>query len=184
MEIGGRVRALRKEQRMTLDELAQRSSLALETLSRLENGRISGTFRTHQKIAQALGVRVTDLYKDMESAEAPPAVVDESSPDAERFTYQEKAAAILLARQVTGRRILPQLLVLQPRGKTALEQYRPGTERWLYGLEGRIEVSVGGRRYRLGRGQALSFKGSVAHQFRNAGRGTAKGILVTSPVVV
>lgn len=184
MEIGDRVRALRKEQRVTLDELAQRSGLALETLSRLENGKIAGTFRTHQKIAQALGVQVTDLYKKLGSGEARPAVVDEASPEAERFTYREKATAVLLAHQVTGRRILPQLLVLLPRGRTAMEQYRLGTERWLYGLEGLMEVKVGGRRYRVGRGQALSFKGSVEHRFRNAGRGVAKGILVTSPVVV
>jgi len=184
MGIGERVRALRKEQKLGLDELAQRSGLALATLSRLENGKQPGTFRTHQKIAQVLGVPVTELYKELKDAEAQPTVVAEDSPDVERFNYEEKATAVLLAHQVTGRRILPQMLILQPGGKTAVEQYRAGTERWLYGLEGQTEVRVGTRRHRVEKGQAISFKGSLEHQFRNAGRGVAKTILVTSPVVL
>ena len=184
MEVGERIRLLRKEQRLNLEDLAQRSGLALATLSRLENGKQVGTFRTHQKIAQALGMAVTDLYKGLERAEPPPAVVQEDSSEAESFNYDEKASAVLLANRVLGKRIFPQMLILQPRGKTAVEQYRLGTERWVYGLEGQVEVKLGRRRYRIGRGQALSFKGSVEHQFRNTGRSLAKAILVTSPVVL
>ncbi len=184
MGVGERVRQLRKKQQLSLEELAQRSGLALATLSRLENGKQPGNFRTHQKIAEVLGVPVTDLYKGLEKTELQPTVVQEDSPEAERFTYEEKASAILLARQVSGRRILPQLLILQPQGKTAVEEYRPGTERWLYGLEGHMEVRVGRQRYRVGEGQALSFQASVEHQFRNVGRSVAKGILITSPVVL
>lgn len=184
MDFGGRLKQLRTEQGLSLEELAQRCGLALATLSRLENGHGEGTFRTHQKIARALGVDVTELYKGVERTELGASVVRSDSPDTERFTYDAKASAVLLAHQVTGRRFLPQLLTLQPGGKTAVEQYRPGAERWLYGLEGEVEVKVGEETHRVGRGNALYFKGSLAHQFRNAGAGTAKAILVTSPVVL
>ena len=184
MDLGGRIRELRKEQKLSLEELAQRCGLALATLSRLENGHGVGNFRTHQKIAQALGVDVTQLYKGVEQGVAHTAVVRSESPETESFTYNEKASAVLLANQVSGRRFLPQLLRFEPGGRTAPEQYRPGTERWLFGLEGEVEVRVEEETHRVGKGNALYFQGSVAHHFRNAGRGVAKAILVTSPVVL
>ncbi len=66
MELGARIRALRKEQDLSLEQLSQKSGVALATLSRLDNGTGSATFKTHQKIAGALGIVITDLYRGCE----------------------------------------------------------------------------------------------------------------------
>ena len=184
MDLGGRIRELRKEQKLSLEELAQRCGLALATLSRLENGHGVGNFRTHQKIAQALGVDVTQLYKGVEQGVAHTAVVRSESPETESFTYNEKASAVLLANQVSGRRFLPQLLRFEPGGRTAPEQYRPGTERWLFGLEGEVEVMVGKKSYRVTPGGTLYFKASLPHRFSNTRKSAARCIMVTSPVIL
>lgn len=185
MDLGGRIRALRKEHGLSLEEMAQKSDVALATLSRLENGKGSGTFRTHRKIADALGLAITELYKGFDQPEEETVLLQRSEArEAESFTYDEKASALLLTTQIASKRMLPQMLILQPDAKTSLEQYRGGTERWVFILEGQVEVKVGEKGYSVGKGGTLYFRASLPHQFHNRGKSAARCILVTSPVVL
>ncbi len=180
-DFGGKIRFLRKELGLSLEQLAARSGVALATLSRIENGKGSGTFRTHQRIAEGFGVPITDLYQGLASAEQEAVLVEPEQEEAETFTYDEKASSILLTKQISGKQMLPQLVTLQPGGSTSLEQYRKGSERWLFVLEGTVEVTVGAKSYRVGRGGTLYFKAFASHQLMNTERSTAKVISVTSP---
>lgn len=184
MEFGLKIRSLRKERGLSLEQLAAKSGVALATLSRIENSKGSGTFRTHQRIAEALGIQLTEMYRDLQEPEQEAIFIQPEAEDAESFIYDEKASAVLLTNQVSSKQMLPQLLVLQPGGKTVLEQYRKGTERWLFGLEGTVNVTVGKKSYRLARGSTLYFKASLPHQFQNVDSVPAKIISVTSPVVL
>ena len=184
MEFGKKVRMLRKEHGLSLEQLATRSRIALATLSRIENGKGSGNFRTHQRIAEALGIQLTEMYRNLEEPEQEAVFIEPEAEEAEIFTYDEKASAILLTKQVSSKQMLPQLIVLQPGGKTSLEQYRKGTERWLFGLEGSVDVVVANKSYRLSQGGTLYFKASLPHQLQNGSAATGKVISVTSPVVL
>ena len=182
IELGSRLRALRKERSLSLEQLAGKSGVALATLSRIENGKGSGTFRTHQRISDALGLSLSDLYRDLKQQDPEATLMDTQGEEAETFTYDEKASAIFLAKQVSGRQMLPQMITLQPGGKTALEQYSAATERWIFSLEGTVAVTVGTKSYRLGPGGTLYFKASLPHRFENQEQTAAKILSVTSPV--
>lgn len=184
MELGERLRFLRKERGLSLEQLASKSGVALATLSRIENGKGSGTFRTHQRISDALGLSLPELYRGLETQEQEALLLEPDREEAEIFNYDEKASAILLAREVSRKQMLPQMIVLQPGGRTALEQYRKGTERWLFGLDGILEVSVGNKTYRLTPGGTLYLKASLPHQLMNVEHSAAKVISVTSPAVL
>jgi transcriptional regulator with XRE-family HTH domain len=72
---GARVRARRLELRMTQAELARRSGLSQEAISRLESGKIKGQVHaTQEGLARALGVSVPFLRgeTDLPLPEAPP----------------------------------------------------------------------------------------------------------------
>lgn len=183
MDVGSRIRGLRKEQGLSLEALAEKSKVALGTLSRMENGK-GGTFRTHQKIAEALGIPIAELYRGLEETEQKAAVAVSAAAAAERFNYDEKASAILLTTQLTDKNMLPQIILLQPGGKTSVEQYKRGTDRWIFCMAGKIEVKLDDQSYTLEEGGALYFKAFLAHQFLNAGRTTAKLISVTSPLAL
>ena len=184
MEFGKKIRTLRKEHGLSLEQLAGKSRVALATLSRIENGKGEGTFRTHQRIAEAFGIQLTEMYRGLQEPEQEAVSITPEVEEAEIFTYDEKASAILLTKQVSRKQMLPQLIVLQPGGKTTLEQYRKGTERWLFGLEGTIDVIVDKKSYRLSQGGTLYFKASLPHQLQNGNPVTGKVISVTSPVVL
>ena len=184
MQIGQRIRGLRKGKKLSLEEISKRSGVALATLSRLENGKGTGTFRTHQRIAEALGVPLPELYEGLEESSPEAVLIGPEVEEPETFTYDEKASAILLTAQLSTKRMMPQLIVLQPGGKTAVEEYPNGTERWLFGLEGNPKVKVGQKEYRLVKGATLYFRADRPHQLQNTERTPAKAISVMSPVVL
>ena len=167
---------------MSLEQLAGKSGVALATLSRMENSKGSGTFKTHQKIAEAFGLSLPELYRDLRPQDQDAVLMDAGAEEAETFNYDEKASAVLLAKQLSGKQMLPQLIVLQPGGKTTLEQYPGGTERWVFCLEGTVSAAVGPTSYQIVAGGTLYFKASLPHRFENKGTAAARLVSVTSPI--
>ncbi len=185
-ELGDRIRFLRKKMGLSLERLAAKSGVALATLSRIENSKGSGTFRTHQRVAEALGLPITELYKGLQESDQEAILTEpRSSEEAPAtFTYDENSSAILLTKQISSKKMLPQLIVLKPGGQTSLEQYSPGTERWLFVLEGTVEVAVGDRLYQMTTGNTLYYKASFPHHMSNVGDVPSKIISVTSPMAL
>ncbi len=64
LSIGVKIRRYRVAEGLTLKELAERSGVSIATISKIENGRISGGFETIYKIARGLGVLVTEIIID------------------------------------------------------------------------------------------------------------------------
>ena len=62
--IARRVRALRTTQGLTLEVLADRSGLPMETLSRIERRRIAPSIRSLERVARGLGVPLTALLSE------------------------------------------------------------------------------------------------------------------------
>jgi len=179
---GKRIRTLRKDRHLSLEQVAEKSGVALATLSRIENGKGSGTFKTHQRIAGAFGLSLPELYKDLRPEDQDALQMDTHMDEVETFNYDEKASAILLAKQLSGKQMLPQLILLEPSGKTTVEQYPTGTERWVFCLEGNVAASVGTALYQLNPGGTLYFKASLPHRFENGVSAPARLISVTSPI--
>jgi transcriptional regulator with XRE-family HTH domain len=63
--VAERIKKIRKVKGLTQDQLAERAGLNRTHLYRLESGRQSMTLRTLKTIADALGVRVRELVKDL-----------------------------------------------------------------------------------------------------------------------
>lgn len=185
MTIAEKVRTLREERNWSQRELAKRSALASATLSHLESGKFRGEITTHQKLARSFGITLTELYRGVDELDlGSSAPLSPSSEEIETFRYNEKAQAILLAKQIFQKPFLPQLLILQVGGQTHREQSRSGTEKWLFVLKGQIEIQVGEQSHRLEPYGSIFFKASEPHQLTNVGESVAECITVTSPVGV
>ncbi len=55
---------VRNEKDVTLKELSLRTGISKSALQRIESGEVSPTLEKLEIIAKALGVRVTDLFKE------------------------------------------------------------------------------------------------------------------------
>lgn len=69
MNIGEKVKSLRKQSNMSLRELAQVTGLSKTTLSDLENGTKNPSLDTVEKIATAFGLTSSDLLQKTDNPE-------------------------------------------------------------------------------------------------------------------
>ena len=62
LDLGTRVRELRKGHGWTLEQAATKAGLARSTLSKIENGHMSPTYEALKKLADGLGISIPQLF--------------------------------------------------------------------------------------------------------------------------
>ncbi len=183
MYIGKQIKNLRVKRQLTLSELAKRSGIQLATLSRIEHMKMVGTVESHKKIAEALGVDITELYQNALSTNRTPAdLSDHETTDL--FTYNEKASYHILTHDILAKKMLPVLLKLEPNGRTTEEKNQRGCEKFIYVLEGKLIVVVAEARFSLSKNNTVYFQASKPHYFINESSTPVKAICVTTPVAL
>ncbi|MDD5005587.1 MAG: XRE family transcriptional regulator [Candidatus Omnitrophica bacterium] len=185
MNIGEKLKRLRKSRDLTLDDIAKKSGVGKATLSRIENDITQGTLKTHMKICEALNLNLKDLYEGLDiPKEEITTLSEKTTNETEIFSYDERAKSVILTKNAQRNSMLPQLLILEPQGKTHLEQNTAGTEKFVYCTEGQIHIDIEDKQYELKKGTSLYFKSSLPHRFINIGKKPAKCLVISSPAAL
>lgn len=180
MQIGSSIRKQRKEKNMSLEDLSNKSGVALATLSRMENGKMTGTLNSHVNICKALGISIAGLYRDLEDKSK---TVDEVTKKAraEHLVHARKTKYELLVTKPLDKKIMPLMLKLESGGSTTKEKNKPGVEKFIYMITGSLEAVIGGQTYILKKGDSLYFDASLFHSFRNKTKNETEAIFIVSP---
>ena len=183
MQIGERLRTVRKQRNLTLVQLSQASGVDTATISRIETGKMTGTLTSHMQLARALSVSIADLYAGLDGVDDKSAVtVQAAGARGDVYVHEGgRTSLTMLTQEVLKKRMMPVLVTIEPEGQTQREEAKPGTEKFVYVLEGQLEASIGSERYALKRQQTLYFDAARPHQLRNPGRRTARCLCVTTP---
>jgi len=179
--IGRRLKEIRKEKGISLVALAEKSGVQIATLSRIQNNKMTGTIETHMDIAKALGVVFTQLYTDY-AEDSTGAESKSPTQTAELTTHNEESSYKILVEKVLKKKMMPILVKIEPEGTTSLEENEYGTEKFVYLLEGELEIKVGEKVFLLAQGSTIYFDSFIEHQFINKSKSPVKLITVTSPV--
>jgi transcriptional regulator with XRE-family HTH domain len=167
--IGPKVRRLRKEAGLSLQQLAEISRVSAAAIHKIEQSGMTPTITTLLKVAGALG-RPVSYFVDEEEVSSDPTAF---TPESEQTRILTSHTGIDLAG-ITG--AYGRFLLAGARatvaagansGDTPLEH--PGEE-LVYVLEGQLEFVVNGRTFRLGHGDALHFRTVQQHAWRNPGK--------------
>ena len=118
--VGACVRQLRTEQRMSLRTLASRTDFSPSFISQVENGVVSPSIASMQKIAKVLGVSLGEFFAAAAGGEAALIV---RAADRLRMTSQWSQARVDGLAPITGRRLEPILITLDPGGRTGKHPY-------------------------------------------------------------
>jgi transcriptional regulator with XRE-family HTH domain len=174
--LGGRIRGLRRERRLTLDLLAERSGVSRAMISKLERGEKNPTLVVAAKIAEGLGVRLSQLVGVEEGREV--VVV----PRGRRMVVRDPETGFerqLLSPSFGGRGI-EFIKNVVPEDSTSGEfpPHRRGVEEYVVVERGRLRAFLGSEDYLLEEGDALYFEADVSHRFDNAGKGECSYYLV------
>jgi transcriptional regulator with XRE-family HTH domain len=181
--LGNRIQSLRKSRNLTLVQIARSTGIDQATLSRIENGKMTGTLDSHMRLAEVLGVRLPELYEEVLEkihGRKERAAVQKI----ETFSYSSGAVAELLTSGILQKKMTPILLKIKPRGHTEREEYKPGTERFIYVLKGAVEISAGREKTVLKEGEKLYFNASLPHNFRNTGKKECQALSVMTPATL
>jgi transcriptional regulator with XRE-family HTH domain len=174
--LGERVRVLRRERGMTLEVLAGRSGVSRAMISKLERGEKNPTLVVAAKVAEGLGVSLSQLVGVEEKKEV--VVV----PKERRMVVRDPDTGFqrqLLSPSFGGRGI-EFIKNVVPRGSGSGEfpPHRRGVEEYVVVERGRLRAILGGEEYLLEEGDALYFEADVPHRFDNAGEGECSYYLV------
>jgi transcriptional regulator with XRE-family HTH domain len=173
---GVRVRGLRRERRLTLEGLAERSGVSRAMISKLERGEKNPTLVVVAKVAEGLGVTLSQLVGVKEKREV--VVV----PRERRMVMRDPETGFerqLLSPSFGGRGV-EFILNVVPEGSTSGEfpPHRRGMEEYVAVEKGRLRAVIGGEEYLLEEGDALYFEADVSHRFDNVGDGECSYYLV------
>ena len=180
MNIGTKIKGLRKSKKLTLAELSKASGVALATISRIENEVMVGTLESHIAIASALGISLPQLYSELDQT-LQKIDIQSKETRSDVFLHSDKSSYEILTTSVLTKKMMPILLKIEPFGKTVLEQAKQGTEKFLFILCGKIEVTIDDKKHSANLNDTLYFDASLPHYYKNIGKEQAKIICVTTP---
>ena len=86
MQIARALVAVRREKRITQQQLAERTGIAQADISRLENGNSNPSLRTLQRLADGLGMKISVGFQEIEDT-------DNSEDDASSSKAEDSAAS-------------------------------------------------------------------------------------------
>lgn len=176
-KIAQKIRRIRLQNKLTLQEMAQRIGITKSYLSMIERGKKSPPIATLSKVAHALGVDIGAFFEQQKpedrlvlvKAEGRKAVVR----DASAFGYQYESIAPTKARK----KMEPFIITLLPEIQDGVLFDHEGEE-LLFVLEGEILFYYGEKKHLLGKGDSVYFDSSITHRAEGAGGKTAKALVV------
>lgn len=170
-----RLRSHRRRLGLSLKEASRRAGISTSFLSALERRAAEPSLATMQRLTQAYGVTVLDLFERT-------AGLGRKVRPADRPVLDLRASGVRIEQLAADALALePQIFVLAA-GAASDESYTHVGEEFVYVLDGAVTFWVGSReRYRLEAGDALTFPSTLPHRWRNRADGETRVLWINTP---
>ncbi len=177
MDLGSRLRELRRGQRLTLEELGKRTGLTSSFLSQIERNITSPSVKSLREIAAALNTKVGRLFEEQKSRD----FIFIKKNMRKKITNDEfKSCCEVLASGLLDIRMEPSLIILEVGGKTEKQSDSLDGEEFGFVLKGKVEILRGAEKFIMERGDSIYFKGVKAHEVKNISNSEANLLWIIS----
>jgi transcriptional regulator with XRE-family HTH domain len=161
--IANHVRRRRQDIGLTVGQLAERSGISKGMLSKIENAQTSPSLATLERLASALDMPLTSLFRGLAEERDAVFVKADSGPEIVRQgTRAGHAYQLLGSLRGPRKQVEPLLVTLTERAEIFPSFQHSGTE-LLYMLSGTMDYSYGKQQYRMEPGDTLQFEGDIPH---------------------
>jgi transcriptional regulator with XRE-family HTH domain len=162
--LGSTVRELRQQHGLTIAEVADQTGLSRGMLSKIENAQTATSLETLAKVAKALGVSLSTLFRnyDIPTGTAQLVKQGQGMEVVRRGTKRGHTYHLLAYGQGPNKRFEPFLITMDDASEVFPTFEHPGIE-FIYILEGRLEYRHGQSTYLLEPGDSLTFAGDIPH---------------------
>ncbi len=179
--LGPRIKALRQERGLTLQQVSDRCGVSVSTLSKIENGQGSGTVNTMLKVARGLGVLFDHLLSD--AAEGQPLtarLVRTTADEADTFPTEFYDYHVH-SSDLVGRQMLPLVIDVKTRQPPPRVDWSTHDgEEFLLVLKGRIKFhSEHYAPITLEPGDSVYFDSTMRHAYVSVGDNDARVVSVS-----
>jgi transcriptional regulator with XRE-family HTH domain len=170
VQITNKLKEVRKDKNITLQELADNAGVSKGMLSQVENNRTIPSLTVFLNIIKSLQIDVNDFFKDINSL--PPAnKVLFKKKSQNQFFEKENAIGFsyqrLLSTTINDQHLDFVLLTLQPHASRPMVSTDAYEFKLL--LKGKVDYIIGNDTYTMEEGDTLFFDATVLHNPRNIG---------------
>jgi transcriptional regulator with XRE-family HTH domain len=165
--VGEKIRSMRESQSLSVEEMAERSGLAVEQIERIENNIDLPSLAPLIKIARVLGVRLGTFLDDQE--ETGP-VVTRKSEASDTISFSNNTTRSRkhmeyhsLSKSKADRHMEPFIIDVAPTKNESFILSSHEGEEFIMVLEGMMEISYGKASYLLEEGDSIYYDSIVPH---------------------
>lgn len=178
-QVGLQVRALREQARLSVRALAAQTDFSPSFISQLENGQVSPSIHSMEKIASALGSTLGSFFASIAQGEG--GLVLRRSERRPLPSTWSNAEIVSLGRSGPGRRLDPLLITLAPGGRSGKYPVAHRTEEFAMVLKGRVDLQLGPDIHRLSPGDSAILLPGELRMWVNPGKAPCQ-VLITGLV--
>lgn len=176
--VGEQVRRLREQRGLSLRALAGATGFSASFLSQLENGQVSPSIASMERIAGTLGVTLGGFFAALGSSETGLVV---RTPDRVQLpSLWSQATLEALSPMNRGRLIEPLLITLEPGGRSGKHPTGQPREEFAFVLAGEVELTLGPDSMVLSTGDAATILRGELRRWVNVGTGPARILIVAA----
>ena len=173
--IGQHVRRLRRRAGLTTRALGSRTGFSASFISQLENGRVSPSIGSMQKIAAALGVTLAEFFTAV--GEGVSGTIVRAN---ERTRFASGWSSAELESAGMARRLEATVIKLAAGGRSGKHAYGHDTaEDYAFVLKGPVSLTLGPDRHLLRTGDAVCFQPGELRLWENPGRVSARLLFIS-----
>ena len=173
--IGPKVRDLRQQAGLSLQQLARRADVSAAAIHKVERGDMVPTITTLLKLADALERPIAHFVGD----EAPTAVASVVAAGAGAAVSDDGIARTAITAAPERFRVGGAAVVVDPGAEGSSGGPQAGEE-LVHLLEGQLEVEVAGERHVLDAGDTIQFPADRHARWRNPGPASARAVWLTT----
>jgi len=174
MDIGKKIKELRLQNDLTLEDLASRSELTKGFLSQLERNLTSPSISTLEDILEALGTNLSEFFHEDEEEQIVFSTKDFFVDKKDEYQIE------WIVPNAQKNEMEPILLTLPPHG-TSPEMVSHQGEEFGYVLKGTVTLVRDGKKYKLKAKETFYLNGKKSHYLYNHGNSEALVLWITTP---
>jgi transcriptional regulator with XRE-family HTH domain len=179
--VGEQVKRLRLQGGSSLRTLARQTGFSASFISQLENGRVSPSISSMEKIAAALGVSLVEFFAAASGADG--GLVVRTADRHALNSGWSNAKVEAVSPLASAARLEVISITLGPRGRSGRHPYAHAREEFTFVLNGKVTLTLGPEEHSLRAGDAACILPGELRLWRNDGRTPAQVLIVTSPIV-
>lgn len=180
--IANKIKELRKNIGLTLDQLGGLTDLSKGQLSKIENCQVTPPIGTLSKISHALGVPIGIFFESetVESLEEQGYIVTrkDERKQVDRLGTRAELDYYSLSSLKSGNFIEPFILKYYASDKKTNRLYDHSGEEFLLVLKGEIDFIYGKKKIRLQTGDSIHFDPTTPHRGQNAGETDSECLII------